>query len=193
MGYGIKRKLCKHEGCGKMPQIGLNGYCYTHAPEDIKSRYKSKKDLQVKNRNAAKYTATKLRMDNYKEDKELELWFKIIRNKLTGKCECGCGKPSSKFNDKFFKYSCAHLLPKKTFKSIATHPMNYLELNAFGDSCHATFDNMGYEHCKMTKPALWKIVVERFNIIYPSIAEAERKYIPEVLLETLRCTGRKEI
>lgn len=182
----IKRKTCKDKSCNKMPQIGLNGFCFTHAPEEIKSKYKSQRGLQIKRNNAAKYASTKLRMTNYQEDKELEFWFKTIRNKLTGKCECGCGQPSSKFSDRYFKYSCCHLLEKSTFKSIKTHPMNYLELAAFGDSCHTTFDSMGYEHCKRTKPVLWKIVVERFNIIYPSIAESERKHIPEILLKELK-------
>lgn len=182
----IKRKPCKNEGCNRMPHLSCAGYCWEHAPEEIKSKYKSKKDLQRKAANSRKYANTKLRMAKYKENTEQELWFKMVRNKLTGKCECGCNQPSSKFSDKFFKFSCAHLLAKSVFKSVATHPMNYLELAAFGESCHTTFDNMGYEHCKKTKPVLWGIVVERFNIIYPSIAESERKHIPEVLLKELK-------
>ena len=182
----IKKKHCKEYGCNKMPNIGLGGWCFTHAPEEIKSRYKSKKGYQVKKNNAAKYAATKLRMGGYSADKGLDFWFKLIRNKMFGVCECGCRQPTSKYSDKFFKFSAAHLLPKSKFKSVATHPMNYLELTAFGDSCHTTFDNMGYEHCKKTKPILWKIVVERFNIIYPSIAESERKFIPQVLLNELK-------
>lgn len=180
----IKKKTCKC-GCGRTPSISMGGFYYACAPEEIKSKFKSKKDLQIKSANARKYASTKLRMAKYAEDTELELWFKVIRNKLKGVCECGCGQPSSKFSDKFFKFSCCHLLAKSIFKSIATHPMNYLELTAFGKSCHTTFDSMGYEHCKKTKPVLWEIVVERFNIIYPSIAESERKHIPQVLLNEL--------
>lgn len=181
----IKKKTCKC-GCGKYPTLGCSGFNYNCMPEEIKAEVGEKKDLQKKSANARKYASAKLRMDNYKENTELELWFRIIRNKMTGKCECGCNQPSSKFSDKFFKFSCAHLLAKSVFKSVATHPMNYLELSAFGDSCHTVFDNMGYEHCKKTKPVLWAIVVERFNIIYPSIVESERKHIPEILLKELK-------
>jgi len=181
----IKIKKCKC-GCNRYPTSGCSGYYYTCMPDELKEKVGTKRDLQIKKYNAAKYASTKLRMSNYKDNSELEAWFKLIRSKLSGKCECGCNQPSSKFSDKFFKFSCAHLLAKSKFKSVATHPMNYLELAAFGTSCHTIFDNMGYEHCKKIKPILWKIVVERFNIIYPSIAESERKHIPQVLLNELK-------
>lgn len=181
----IKQKTCKC-GCGRMPSISMGGYYYSCAPEELKSKYKSKKDLQKKSANARKYASTKLRVAEYKENTELDSWFKLIRDKLTGHCECGCGQPSSKRSDRYFKFSCCHLLAKSIFPSIATHPMNYLELAAFGNSCHTVFDSMGYDHCKRTKPILWAIVVERFNIIYPSIAESERKHIPQILLNELK-------
>jgi len=184
----IIRKKCKC-GCGRFPTVSCGGYYYGCMPDELKEKIGSKKKLQVKKNNAAKYAATKLRMSKYSEDKELEFWFNLIRSKMSGECECGCRQPTSKYSDKFFKFSACHLLPKSKFKSVATHPMNYLELTAFGNSCHTTFDNMGYEYCKKTKPVLWKIVVERFNIIYPSISISERKFIPQVLLNELKNTN----
>lgn len=121
----------------------------------------------------------------YEIDEKLEQWFLDRRKDMTGFCWCGCSKLSSKNDDKYFKFSACHLLAKSKFKSIMYHPLNFVELN-FWEGHHTTFDNMGYEYCKNTKPMLWKIVVERFKILYPFIAPEEHKFIPQVLLETLK-------
>lgn len=117
-------------------------------------------------------------------DKKLEKWFNDRRKEMKGFCVCGCGSLSSKNDDKYFKFSAAHVLPKKNFKSLMYHPLNFIELS-YWNGCHTVFDNMGYDYCKNTKPELWKIVVERFKILYPLIAPEEHKFIPDVLLETL--------
>lgn len=81
---------------------------------------------------------------NAKEDsaheKELDIWFKEIRKKLTGFCQCGCGEKSQKKNDPFFKASICHIFPKSIFPSVATHPLNYVERAMFG-GCHSNMDN----------------------------------------------------
>lgn len=123
--------------------------------------------------------------NKYEVDEKLEKWFLDRREDMTGFCWCGCSKLSSKNDDKYFKFSACHLLAKSKFKSIMYHPLNFVELN-FWEGHHTTFDNMGYEYCKNTKPVLWKIVVERFKILYPLIAPEEHKFIPDVLLKTLK-------
>lgn len=168
------------------------GYCQNH---QWKRTDKSKQTILQKAiaKNALKNEKTKVRglinegvnLEMVNKKKELDEWFNLIRSKMTGECECGCRNKTSKDDDKYFKFSAAHLLAKSTFKSVATHPINYLELAFFG-GCHTTFDSLGYRHCKNTNPGLWKLVVERFKIIYPEIAEEERKHIPDVLLETLK-------
>jgi hypothetical protein len=82
--------------------------------------------------------------DNRPEDVKLDEWFEAIRKKLVGVCQCGCGQPSQKKDDTFYRASICHIFPKAYFKSVATHPLNYVELAFFG-GCHTTFDLMGVE------------------------------------------------
>lgn len=183
----IKIKSCKHEGCTYPPKLGYMGYCgWNHLPDELKEEIGNKRNVQIKRQNAVKYASVKLRQTKYKENTEQELWFRARRLEMDGYCICGCGQKSSKDSDKYYKFSLAHVLKKSEFKSIATHVANCIELAAFGDSCHTTFDNMGYEYCKDTKPKLWAIVVEKFKILYPCIAEDEKKKIPQVLLNELK-------
>jgi len=117
-----------------------------------------------------------------KKDEELEKWFIDRRIEMTGICQCGCGRRSSKYDDEYFKHSAAHIFPKKNFKSIMYHPLNFIELN-FWDGCHTNFDNLGFENCKETNEKLWQIVVERFKILYPLMDKSELKFIPKILLK----------
>ena len=115
---------------------------------------------------------------------ELEIWFIHRRKEMTGICACGCGQETSRNDDKYYRHCLAHVLPKAKFKSIATHPLNCIEL-AFWGGCHTTFDDMGYEYCKNHTPILWEKVVKRFKVLYPRIAPTEYQYIPDVLLNEL--------
>lgn len=180
----LKRPTCKC-GCGKLPTIGCAGYSFGCMPPEIAEKVGDKKKLQQKRANARKYASVKLRAKKYKDDNEQEFWFRARRLEMIGICACGCKQKTCKDDDKKYKFSIAHVLRKSIFKSVAKHPDNWIELAAFGDSCHTTFDNMGYDHCKNTKPKLWELVVVKFKIIYPSISEEERKHIPKILLDEL--------
>lgn len=84
---------------------------------------------------------------------------------------------------KFLWKSCqAHLLPKRHFKSIATHPLNIMVLGS-GISglchCHDIFDAAPSNWPKMP---IWNELQDRFKIIYPLITPEEHKFIPDVLL-----------
>lgn len=80
--------------------------------------------------------------------------------------------------------SIAHILPKKIFPSVATHPLNYTILKMWGGT-HAKYD-LSWESASKMK--VWPRVVERFLKIYPSIADNEKKYLPDVLLIHLKET-----
>lgn len=108
----------------------------------------------------------------------LEQWFLDRRKEMTGVCECGCGKPSSKKDDQWFKSSIAHILPKSKVKSVATHPLNWIEMNHW-DGCHTNMDNKGSD--LWPNMACWDIIVQRFLLMYPSINPKERRHIPQVL------------
>jgi hypothetical protein len=74
----------------------------------------------------------------------MDEWFEARRKEMIGTCQCGCGQPSSKKDDMYYRYSICHIFPKnkKAFPSVATHPLNSIEL-AFWGGCHTTFDAMG--------------------------------------------------
>lgn len=110
---------------------------------------------------------------------ELDRWFKQRRYALTGIC-AHCGGKTSKNSDQYYKHSIAHLLPKRLFKSVATHPDNFIELCFFGNSCHTNFDNHTLDLIDLN---CFDEVIRKFVGIYPDIAPKERKYIPDILLQ----------
>lgn len=197
----IKQKTCKNPFCGKYPKMGYQGYCGVKCmPEELQKQEMFKRSkVMERNKQYKANLSRKLHLaanDKGNEikgnleavmssQKQLSVWFADRRKEMTGKCVCGCGQDSSRNNEKFWKFSIAHVLMKARFKSIATHPENWLELAFFGKSCHTVFDNMGYKHCKETKPILWEQVVAKFKILYPFISESEYKFIPDVLLQEI--------
>ena len=112
-----------------------------------------------------------------KGNNELEIWFKERRKEMTGFCKCGCGAKSSKDDDKFYKCSIAHLVPKSRVKSIATHPLNWVELSFWG-GCHTNMDNLSSD--KWVNMACWDEILQKFLLMLPEIDEKEYKYIPKV-------------
>jgi len=113
---------------------------------------------------------------------ELDRWFQDRRKEMTGHC-WHCQGVSCKNSHEYYKFSIAHLLPKRLFKSIATHPLNWIELCFWEQSCHTNFDNNTLD---ITELNCYDIVIERFVAMYPAIAPKERKYIPDVLLQYVK-------
>lgn len=113
---------------------------------------------------------------------ELTRWFEDRRKEMTGRCR-HCSSISCKQNDEYFKFSICHILPKRIFHSVATHPENWIELCFWGNSCHTNFDQNTLD---LTQMNCWNEIVVKFQKIYPDIAPAERKYIPDLLLQYLK-------
>lgn len=115
---------------------------------------------------------------------DLDQWFEERRKEMTGKC-CFCGGKTERDNDDTYKFSIAHLLPKRKnmFPSVACHGENWLELCHFGNSCHQNFDSgmITWEFIRDSKE--WELIVAKFKKIYPFIPEMERRNIPELLLK----------
>lgn len=123
------------------------------------------------------------------DDNSLDLWFEERKKDLTGKCKhCG-GKTwvASDLvvsedvyrNDKeFYRHCIAHILPKAYFPSVATHPLNFIELCFWGKNCHGNMDNKILD---LTEMNCWDEIIEKFVAIYPFIDKKERRKIPEVL------------
>lgn len=142
---------------------------------------KAKKPIPKKSASKLKQEAEekKLRGD---DDSLLEQWFKTRRKELTGICQCGCGKPSQKKDDTFFRGSCCHIFPKAVFESVMYHPLNCIERAMFG-GCHFNLDNQGVD--KWPSMADWDDIKERFYILAPLLTDRERGNKFYIKLESL--------
>ena len=188
----IKKKCKCKEGCPKWPSFGFDGYFYSHAPQEIKDRQgeKAKKSYQSRLNRAKKGVLSRKLHDAQKEADGQETpkitpqrqWFLYRRKELTGICQCGCGTPSSKNDDKYFHCSIAHILPKSKVKSMALHPLNFIELN-FWDGCHANFDNRSSDLWEGM--GCWHEIVYKFKKMYPEIPDYEKRWIPQILLNQI--------
>lgn len=112
---------------------------------------------------------------------ELDVWFDEIRKKHWGllKCcscfECGAAIPMG-----YSRHATAHLLPKKLFKSVATHELNYLILGA-GCGCHAKTDRVD----KFVQMKVWPEAARRIKIMMPLLPIDELRSISNQLLIAL--------
>lgn len=119
----------------------------------------------------------KREIDAKKNDDSLEQWFIERRKEMKGYCQCGCGAKSSRDDDKFYKFSIAHILQKRHFKTVSTHPLNFVEM-AFWGGCHSRMDDRS--SLLWVNMACWDEILQKFLTMLPLIDDKERKYIPEV-------------
>ena len=112
---------------------------------------------------------------------EMQRWFDDRHKEMKGICK-HCGGKSQKGKDNY-KCSIAHILPKAYFKSIATHPDNWIELCFYNNSCHTNFDNHMIDIMDLN---CFDEVIQKFARMYPYIAPQEKKRIPFILLEYLK-------
>lgn len=178
----IAKKKCKcSEDCDKWPTLGYMGFNYAHASQEIKDKVGTKTAVARKNKNKRNALSRKLHVaQNQVSGAELQRWFEERREEMVGTCS-NCGKKSCKENDDFFRFSIAHILPKAYFPSVKTHDKNWLELCFWGEnSCHTNLDHMSLDLIDLN---CFDEVVTKFVSIYPSIAEHEKKRIPQVLLQ----------
>jgi hypothetical protein len=137
----------------------------------------------------------KMEQDAVVNDEALDAWFEMIKPQLTGKCKhCG-GKTWTieddlalhndgdetvyKNKQEFYRHCIAHILPKAYFESVATHPLNFIELCFWSPSCHTNFDNLTLDIVDLN---CFDEVITKFQAMYPFIAKAERKRIPQILM-----------
>ena len=114
---------------------------------------------------------------------ELDKWFADIQHKYWGSnfnfpypcMECGTLIPV-----KFARHATAHLLPKKIFKSVATHPLNYLILGA-SCGCHYKTDRVD----KFIQMKVWDKAAENIRAMMPLLPMDELRHISNQLLIAL--------
>lgn len=145
-------------------------------------REKKKYTIPKKSAKKLRQEAEEKAVNKVSGGSELDRWFQARRKEMRGHC-LHCGGKSCKYSDQYFKFSIAHILPKNLFKSIKTHPLNWIELCHFDKSCHTNLDNHSLD---ITELNCYDLVIERFIAIYPDIAPKERKYIPDVLLQYVK-------
>jgi len=115
---------------------------------------------------------------------ELDVWFRYKRDKHWGNsvyCPCmECGAP---IPVDYARHATAHLLPKKLFKSVATHELNYLILGAHC-GCHYFTDRVD----KFVTMQVWPEAARRIKKMIPLLPFDELKYLSGQLMTALENT-----
>lgn len=175
-----KKGDCSIEGCGLTDtqgrKVGKKFICAYHYDDTKKKEQITKANERNKVRSLIQYQR--------KQDLipvgtgELQRWFEIRHKEMKGVCQHCNGRTEK--NRTTYKNSIAHILPKAYFKSVATHPLNWIELCFYGNSCHTNFDNKMLDLIELN---CFDEVITKFVALYPDIAENEKKRIPQVLLQ----------
>lgn len=137
----------------------------------------AKKKKPIKKVSDKKAKEIKEERDNRGGDEtELTKWFRRCVKMMSGYC----AETGLKTETKIFQYavmSIAHLIPKSKAKSVATHPLNWIELNV---DFHHKFDAMSWE--EREKLGCWPIIHDRLVMIYPDLSEEDKRHFPESVL-----------
>ena len=183
-------RTCSVNNCEKVvwgtDRITRLGYCRSHqyqrtdlSRKTIMQRaIEKQKGIKSKVKSLEELPENKKLMD---DKKEMDEWFKDRAKELTGFCK-HCGGKTTKGNLKYERYSICHILEKKNFKSVKTHPLNFIELCYFNNSCHSQMDNKMIE---MQDMKCWEEIQSKFEKMYPLISKDEYRFIPDVLIESL--------
>lgn len=93
-------------------------------------------------------------------------------------CE-NCGQKCYTTDKKFQLAAQAHLLPKKTFPSVATIDECVVCMPAYGCGCHSAYDASWMRAKKLKSwPKFEKIILEK---LIPRLTDAEYKKLPDFL------------
>lgn len=109
------------------------------------------------------------------DETQLVEWYKSRIKEMRGSCL----ESMRKTNTVVYKYaicSICHILPKSLCPSVATHPLNWIELHP---DVHSKFDNMGWDSKR--KMNIWATIFERLKILAPLLSDNEIKYLPDEL------------
>lgn len=139
----IIKKPCKC-GCGKMPSVGYNGYYYSCNPEMMRIKIAKHKEKQKNQTQCRSLIHTRGNIET-KETIDLNHWFEERRGEMTGCC-VECGKTTNKKNDRYYRWSVCHIVPKSLIKSVATNEFNFIELCQLH---HQEYDNTFDRAAKM--------------------------------------------
>lgn len=197
----IIQKRCKcSPDCTLWPTLGYAGYNVSHAPESMieeKKQKHRKRQALIQDGTSIRKLATPP-LEQKVEDAQMQLYWLLAKKEIAKhpycmECEL-LGKKTfipehiqmvgQKLKLSGYRIATAHVLPKRKeygFPSVSSNPINKLIL---ADSCghHSMYDS-SWEKAATMK--VWPLAIEIFKKLYPLIAAAEKKNIPEVLLQEL--------
>lgn len=113
------------------------------------------------------------------EREELEAWFAIKMATSARVCS-NCGHGLNNLDDREWRGSIHHVLWKSTFKSLATHPDNFIVLGYY--CCHQQI-HTSWKNASQMK--VWPRIVETFRNLYNEIPPSELHHLPDVILQEL--------
>lgn len=122
-----------------------------------------------------KKSAKRIKKEKLHADSEenQDKWWEDRRRDLVGTCQCGCGSKSQKKDDTYYRHCICHIFPKRLFKSVARHPLNFVE-RAFWGGCHTNMDDQSIE--KWVGMADWDDIKAKVERIVPYISPEEKKH-----------------
>lgn len=110
----------------------------------------------------------------------LDKWFHDIEEKHFAEGFGICMETGDRIPRMYARHATAHLLPKKIFKSVATHELNYLILSAQNGSHEKT-----HRVDKFIQMKIWPEAARRIRILIPLLPMDELRHISNQLLEAL--------
>jgi len=120
-----------------------------------------------------------------KNKQDLEKWFFDIEEKHFSSGFGVCMETGDLIPRKYARASIAHLLPKKIFKSVAGHPLNFLILSAANGSHDKT-----HRVDKFIKMKIWPEAKKRIIQMMPMLPMDELRRISNQLLIALDMTDK---
>lgn len=181
----IINKTCKC-GCGKRKTLGYDGYNYACAPEEIKATVKEKTRKQIKQaRQRLQNKVLKLKPVFDEEKIKLQLWYLARKHEMCGSCE-ECGAPTCKGDDKYYRWSVCHIIPKALVPEVATHHMNWIELCQIH---HQEYD-AGFERAK--RMGVFRLIQLKFQKFKHLIPEDKVKWVNPYLYPCIPEVSKSE-
>ena len=165
-------KICLKLNCNN-PTFS-KGYCINHQylKPKIEKKDNSNKLLLYLKKDSKEYldiVNNKVKETNVNLD--LEQWFIKKRGEMTGFCE-NCNKKTMKTNDKMYKFSVCHIIPKSKTNgcpSVATHENNWFEGCI---DCHTRYDETWEKAMKLN---IWEEIKQKASTFINLIPKNEYK------------------
>ena len=147
---------------------------------------KPKKNYVIPKKSAKKIAKEKVdKEERGGGDTELQKWYRARMKQMTGYCS-ECHAKTETHIYQYAVYSICHILAKRpaVCPSVATHPQNWIELCP---DCHREFDTPPFEKDKTIwdkreEMGFWNVVRDKLVMVYPNIAEDEKRHFPESVL-----------